>query len=326
MAPITGNLKPTGTQVQPGVKHDNGGSQGKTNLIINYLPQCLTNDEFCSIFASIGPIRSWKIVRQKGTGRSYGFGFIDYQDSGDAARAIESLNGLQVMNKRIKVSYARPGGEAIKGAKLYVRGVPKDYPPQQVERVFARFGQIIQLRIIKDRSDSPTGVAFVLYDFRENAEAAIRALTGTLLPGATQPLLVKYALPYWGKRQTPAGGLGAPRQPVSAPRGATGGGFNHPHYGCDRHKPPGACSHLCTADVTPATADNGGQVLFVYNLGADTNESSLWRSFASYGNVINVTVIRDAATGLPTGYGFVTMATYQHCLSAIQALNGCRYT
>lgn len=323
MAPGTGHLKATGTQAQAELKQCDGGNEGRTNLIVNYLPHCITDEEFRGIFTSVGPIKAWKIVRQKGSGRSYGFGFIDFQDADDAARAVESLNGLPVMNKRIKVSYARPGGEAIKGAKLYIRGVPGDFPLEQVERMFAPFGHIIQLRIIKDKSGAPTGVAFVLYDLRENAEAAIRALTGTTLPGATQPLLVKYAQPPWRSRM-PSGGRGAPREFASAPRGATGGGSNRQSHGSTRPKLPEG-SHTCKSQVTPAPADTGGQVLFVYNLGADTNESSLWKSFANYGNVVSVTVIRDAVTGLPRGYGFVTMATYQHCLSAIEALNGCRY-
>ncbi|KAH9382193.1 hypothetical protein HPB48_023049 [Haemaphysalis longicornis] len=74
-----------------------------------------------------------------------------------------------------------------------------------------------------------------------------------------------------------------------------------------------------------ATAGTGGHVLFVYNLGVDKDEHSLYKLFANYGKVINVNIIRDAATGLSMGYGFVTMATYQHCVSAIKACNGRRY-
>jgi RNA recognition motif-containing protein len=45
--------------------------------------------------------------RDKPTGYSYGFGFIDYQSPTDAQRAIESLNGLQLQNKKMKVAYSK---------------------------------------------------------------------------------------------------------------------------------------------------------------------------------------------------------------------------
>lgn len=59
------------------------------------------------------------------TGYSYGFGFVNYSREEDASRAIAQLNGLQVANKRIKVSFARPSGEDIKETNLYVTNLPK---------------------------------------------------------------------------------------------------------------------------------------------------------------------------------------------------------
>ncbi|KAJ8300524.1 hypothetical protein KUTeg_022043 [Tegillarca granosa] len=121
-----------------------------TNLIINYLPQTFTDEEFRSMFLSIGPIRSCKIVRDKGTNYSYGFGFVDYETPEDAQRAIQTLNGLQIQHKTIKVALARPGDEAIKGANIYIRNVPKTYKEADLETHFSPFGTIIQSRVLVD--------------------------------------------------------------------------------------------------------------------------------------------------------------------------------
>jgi protein sex-lethal len=59
------------------------------------------------------------------TGYSYGFGFVNYTSEDDALRAITTLNGLQVQNKRIKVSYARPSSEDIKDTNLYITNLPR---------------------------------------------------------------------------------------------------------------------------------------------------------------------------------------------------------
>ncbi|KAH9361221.1 hypothetical protein HPB48_001579 [Haemaphysalis longicornis] len=307
MAPDIGDPKPTGPPLEE-VKQDNGGNWGKTNLIINYLPQCVTDQEFRRIFTSIGPITTHKTVRHKATGRSCGFGYIDYRDAGDAACAIESLNGLQLLDKRIKVPYARPGGETIKRAKLSIRGIPKDYPLEQAENVFANLQQLIQFPV-NDKSGAGNGVAFVLYDLRENAEAAMTKLTGTTLRGATESLVIKHAH-----------ACGVPPQVISIPNGAMNGGPKRRSQGSDRHIPLNGY-HPYMAGMTPATAVTSGETLLDHYIGTDTDERSLRRFLANYGRVLNVSIIRDTATGLSSEYGFVTMATYEDSVVAIEALN-----
>ncbi|XP_064464840.1 ELAV-like protein 1 [Ornithodoros turicata] len=288
---------------------ENATDNSQTNLIINYLPQTLTDEEFRNLFVSIGPVKSSKIVRHKATGYSYGFGFVDYQTIADAARAVETLNGLQLQNKKIKVAYARPGGETIKHANLYIRGIPKHYPAEQAEKLFADFGKLIQFRVLRDETGTNKGVAFALYDLRENAEAAMATLTGQTLPGATEPLLVKFAEDNAKKLRPPL------RAPVA------GGGPMRGAQGRYRYNPlTGSYSYPMAGG-----APEGGHVLFVYNIGADTDEKSLWQLFAQYGSVTKVNIIRDTATGLSKGFGFVTMANYQDCVWAIEALNGFRY-
>lgn len=300
--------KATGPPVQEDIKQDNPENEGKTNLIINYVPQNLTNQEFRRIFAAIGTVKASKVVRDKATGRSYGFGFIDYQDAGDAARAIESLNGLPVLGKTIKVSYARPRSETIQGAKLHVRGIPNNYPLEQAEKVFADFGQLVQFRVIKDISGN--GVAFVLYDLRENAEAALAALAGTTLPGATEPLVIKFALPK--NMHMESGGRG------ESERRSHGWNWDMPAM------PPNV-SHHYMAYKSRETAAASGQTLFVYNIGDDTDEKTLESFLSYYGRVLNVNITRDTSNGLQGGYGFVTMATYDDCLAAIKGLNNSYY-
>ena len=97
----------------------------RTNLIINYLPQNLTDQEFYKIFVVIGPIKNCRIMKDLKTGYSFGFGFVEYQKPEDAAKAILKLNNLPVQHKRIKVSYARPPGEDIKETNLYIQNIPR---------------------------------------------------------------------------------------------------------------------------------------------------------------------------------------------------------
>ncbi|KAF7465570.1 hypothetical protein GHT09_004086 [Marmota monax] len=81
----------------------------KTNLIVNYLPQNMTQDEFKSLFGSIGDIESCKLVRDKITGQSLGYGFVNYSDPNDADKAINTLNGLKLQTKTIKSAWGCVG-------------------------------------------------------------------------------------------------------------------------------------------------------------------------------------------------------------------------
>merc|ERR1712079_728344 len=176
----------------------------KTNLIVNYLPQTMTQEEIRSLFSSIGEVESCKLIRDKVTGQSLGYGFVNYHRCDDANKAIATLNGLRLQNKTIKVSYARPSSEAIKGANLYVSGLPKHMAQPDLERLFSSCGNIITSRILCDnitggsKGDGSVpglskGVGFIRFGQRIEAERAIQKLNGTIPEGATEPITVKFA-------------------------------------------------------------------------------------------------------------------------------------
>uniref|UniRef100_A0A672IIZ7 ELAV like neuron-specific RNA binding protein 4 n=1 Tax=Salarias fasciatus TaxID=181472 RepID=A0A672IIZ7_SALFA len=98
----TSNNRGCPSPMQTGPTNDDS----KTNLIVNYLPQNMTQEEFRSLFGSIGEIESCKLVRDKITGQSLGYGFVNYIDPKDAEKAINTLNGLRLQTKTIKVNNA----------------------------------------------------------------------------------------------------------------------------------------------------------------------------------------------------------------------------
>lgn len=161
----------------------------KTNLIINYLPQQMTDEEFQELFKKFGEMKSCKIVRNKNTGASYGFGFVDFETHEQAIAAIEGLNGHELDNKKIKVAFARPAGRDIKQANLYVKNVPATWTEDDLRKIFEPYGKIIQVRVPGNNRN----IAFVLYDLRKQAQDALDAINGKTLDGCEQPLEVKFS-------------------------------------------------------------------------------------------------------------------------------------
>jgi len=322
--------------------------ESKTNLIVNYLPQTMTQEEIRSLFSSIGEVESCKLIRDKVTGQSLGYGFVNYHRTGDATKAIQTLNGLRLQNKTIKVSYARPSSEAIKGANLYVSGLPKHMAQPDLERLFSCSGNIITSRILCDNiTGLSKGVGFIRFDQRVEAERAIQKLNGTIPEGATEPITVKFANnPSNNAKAIPP--LAAYLAPQAARRAF--GGALHPAgrfspYGLPAGLPmdlnmkegysplagellagspimPGAAAAAAAAAGNPSAINGSGWCIFVYNLAPETEENILWQLFGPFGAVQNVKVIRDLQTNKCKGFGFVTMTNYDECLVAIQSLNG----
>jgi len=340
------------------VAHTQGGTQEshmqgeegdrKTNLIVNYLPQTMTQvEEIRSLFSSIGEVESCKLIRDKVTGQSLGYGFVNYHRIEDASKAIQTLNGLRLQNKTIKVSYARPSSEAIKGANLYVSGLPKHMAQPDLERLFSSCGNIITSRILCDnitglsKGDGSVpglskGVGFIRFDQRIEAERAIQKLNGTIPEGATEPITVKFAnnpsnnakaippLAAYLAPQAARRALGAALHPASrfSPYGLPTGldlGLN-----LKEGYSPLAGDLLASGSLLSgmAATNGSGWCIFVYNLAPETEENILWQLFGPFGAVQNVKVIRDLQTNKCKGFGFVTMTNYEEALVAIQSLNG----
>jgi len=320
----------------------------KKTLIVNYLPQSLTDFEFQSMFAACGQISSCKIVRDRSTGYSYGFGFVEYSSEVEAANAIQALNGIQLQNKVIKVAYSRQGGR-VKGANLYVRGLPLSCTAIELEQLFVPYGDVVQCRVLTDANTGASrGVGFVLFSVRDQAEAAIQGLNNSTPPGFTGPLVVQFAEETNKKQDKRQGNAaGNPIQPAAAqsmsmfggyPFGGYPAGFGDGYgYGMmgpapsfagpmrnqmskQRYNPMAKGGHSAAG-----AGGKGGHVIFAYNIGPNTDESQLWELFAAYGTVLKCDVIRDPQTNAGRGYGFVTMPNYEEAQLAIQSLNGYCY-
>lgn len=77
-----------------------------------------------------------KVVRDKNTKKSLGYGFVKFSQESDAYLAIDKMNGVAFSHKVLKVSVARPPSLDIRNCKLYVTNLPKEYGEQEVINLF----------------------------------------------------------------------------------------------------------------------------------------------------------------------------------------------
>ncbi|MGD8415754.1 MAG: RNA-binding protein [Pseudomonadales bacterium] len=74
-------------------------------LYVGNLPWSMTDGELEKLFAECGPVTSAKVVSDRDTGRSRGFGFVE-MDRADAQKAMSKLNGHEIESRALKVNEA----------------------------------------------------------------------------------------------------------------------------------------------------------------------------------------------------------------------------
>ncbi len=77
-------------------------------LYVGSLPYSITEDELRELFSSYGAIESVRIITDKFTGQSKGFGFVEMANGEDAKKAIDGINGKQIGGRTLIVNDARP--------------------------------------------------------------------------------------------------------------------------------------------------------------------------------------------------------------------------
>jgi RNA recognition motif-containing protein len=98
------NKQPVGTGEKEGQKM-------VKKLYIGNLAEDVTEDDLRANFAEIGDIVSLVIIRDKITGMSRGFGFVEMATERQAEEAVQKFNGGELLGRTIRVNEAKPKGE-----------------------------------------------------------------------------------------------------------------------------------------------------------------------------------------------------------------------
>lgn len=80
-------------------------------IYVSNLNFTVSNEQLSNIFAPFGQVKSARVVTDKFTSRSRGFGFVEMNDEAAAEQAITKLNGSSVDDRTLNVNKARPKKE-----------------------------------------------------------------------------------------------------------------------------------------------------------------------------------------------------------------------
>lgn len=88
-----------------------GKKGSKMNIYVGNLPYNVDRDELRELFSSYGEVSASRIVNDRESGRSKGFGFVEMPNADEANAAINALNGQEIGGRKVVINEARPREE-----------------------------------------------------------------------------------------------------------------------------------------------------------------------------------------------------------------------
>ncbi|KAI8607497.1 hypothetical protein BC830DRAFT_1046087, partial [Chytriomyces sp. MP71] len=180
-----------------------------TNIYVKNLDEEVTDEEFQKMFGAFGPIVSAVVSRDE-TGKSKGFGFVNYEQHEDARKAVDEMNEKEVNGKQVYVGRAKKKAEReeelrkefeklreeklnkYQGVNLYVKNLDDTIDDELLRTEFAPFGTITSARVMVDESKSVSrGFGFVCFSSPDEATKAVNEMNGKLING--KPIYVALA-------------------------------------------------------------------------------------------------------------------------------------
>lgn len=78
------------------------------NIYVGNLSYQATDDDLRAAFEAFGQVSSAQVIKDKFTGRSRGFGFVEMPDNSEGQKAIEGVNETDIAGRSVRVNEARP--------------------------------------------------------------------------------------------------------------------------------------------------------------------------------------------------------------------------
>jgi len=194
-----------------------------TNVYIKNFGEDLGDEKLKEVFSKFGKITSYKVVKDRDVvkseegeevmdsgpdGKNKGFGFVSFEDSESAEKAVDELNGVEMFGKTLYVGRAQKKAERqqelkkkfeqlklerlnrYQGVNLYVKNLDDTIDDERLRKEFAPYGTITSAKVMNEEGRSK-GFGFVCFSSPEEATKAVTEMNGRII--VAKPLYVALA-------------------------------------------------------------------------------------------------------------------------------------
>lgn len=322
---------------------------GVGNIFVKNLNESIDNKQLYDTFSLFGNILSCKVVTDRETGTSKGYGYIHYETAEAAHAAIEKLDGMLIDGQEVQVGEFmrrndRPGQNDF--TNLYVKNIPYEWDDAKLNEEFAKFGEILSAsismgpksrrRLVKkkspgDKSDDESNAEVAGEKAKEKEEGADNkeeeqgedAKTSDDAKDNT-PVSLGFGFVNYVEHEAAALAIdhldGKEFDTV-----IDGETVKQELYVGRAQKKTERERELHAkyeAEKMDRIAKFQGVNLYAKNLDESITDDQLRDEFAAMGTITSARVMRDLKTGRSKGFGFICYSTPEEATRAVNEMNG----
>ncbi|PWZ38880.1 Polyadenylate-binding protein 8 [Zea mays] len=196
-----------------------------TSLYVGDLHESVQDAQLFDVFSQVGGVVSVRVCRDINSRKSLGYAYVNYNNQGDAARALELLNFTPINGKPIRIMYSnrdpssRKSGtgnifikkkseremelkekfeknvqevaEKFQNTNLYLKNLEENIDDEKLRELFAEYGNITSCKVMRDSNGVSRGSGFVAFKSAEDANRALTEMNGKMV--GSKPLYVALA-------------------------------------------------------------------------------------------------------------------------------------
>nr|XP_051210391.1 uncharacterized protein LOC127327663 isoform X3 [Lolium perenne] len=166
-----------------------------TTVYVGNLPGRIDNETLKLTFQHAGVVLFSKVIYDRETGQSRGFGYVTMNTVQEAETAVRMYNGSMVYDRPLTVNITAPRGsprvdtarsQSVSPFKIFICNLPTQVDRPRLEELFSKHGKVVDARVIYERQGEDwcsRGFGFVTMATEEEMNSAIRALNKQVLEG-----------------------------------------------------------------------------------------------------------------------------------------------
>jgi len=150
-------------------------------LYIGELDESIYDEVLYDFFSKFGPIHFVRIMRDPSTGKSRGFGFVNFIYPRDAESARQFAQYEKIGRKNIRIMFKRNVRDLPPEANIYVKNLDPHVTVKDLHNHFSQVGPVLCAKVSTNSEGESLGYGYVQFEKKEDAETAIETLKNSRL-------------------------------------------------------------------------------------------------------------------------------------------------
>jgi len=158
-----------------------GRNVGAPPLYIGDIDTSIREEQLYDFFSKYGHIQYVRIMKDRNSGKSRGFGFVNFQYLKDAENAKSQAQYSKLGRKNIRIMFKRDVRELPPDANIFVKNLDPNVNVKELHNHFAQVKPVLCAKVATNSEGKSLGYGYVQFEKKEDADAGFKALNGSKL-------------------------------------------------------------------------------------------------------------------------------------------------